>query len=209
MIQFKLNGQPLSIPTRWDEFTTDQHLRILDLKEDNMEIVSILTSVDYETLKKSEVNGLEHLIIIASSLMHNPPAYTGSCDKVGPYTLPKNDKGQFNIQYEILAQFEDMREIMKTCVDDKTVLKAAPKFVAIYLQKIRDGEYSYSKAMDMVPEVLTYPAQEVLTTGLFFYAKQRILSAGILKTSPPTNQSQKKKKPVSKGSRKSSARRSR
>jgi len=206
MIQFKLNGEPLSIPTAWDELTTSQYLQILDLKDDYLQVVSILSGMDYEIIKKAEINGLEHLII-ATSFLQKPADFGGTCDKVGSYTLHKNDKGQFNIQFESLAQFEDMRNVMKSCVDAKTTAQAFPKFVSIYLQKIRDGEYSYSKAMEMVTEVLTLPAKEVIITGSFFYVKLRSLLNGTPATSLPISPSPKKKKPVSKGSRKSSGRR--
>lgn len=205
MIEFKLNGKPLSIPTAWEELNCAQYLQIMDLGDDYLKAVSILSGLDYETLKTAKIEGLES-IIAATSFMNKVPDFGGTCDSAGGYRLPKNDKGQFNIQFESLAQFEDMRALLKTCIDAKSIAKAFPYFVAIYLQKIRDTDYSYSKAIEMVPEVMAMPAKEVIITGSFFYVKLRSLLSGTLKTSPPTTPSQKKKKPVSAGSRKSSGR---
>lgn len=212
MIEFKLNGKPLSIPTAWEEATYNQYLQTWDLKGDYLQLVSIASGLDYEILKTAKIEGLES-VIMAAGFLRTVPDFTGTCDKVGPYDLPKNHKGEFNIQFESLAQLEDMRAIMNTCIipeqnkyDIRKLTNAYPSFVAIYLQKIRDTDYSYSKAIEMVPEVMDMPAKEVIITGSFFYVKLRSLLSGTLKTSPPTTLSPKKKKPVSAGSRKSSGR---
>lgn len=213
MIEFKLNGKPLSIPTAWEEATYNQYLQSWYLKDDFLQAVSIASGIDYEILKTAKVEGLES-VVAAAKFLWTPPDFTGTVDKVGTYRLPKNDKGQFNIQFESLAQFEDMRAIMNACIlpdknkyDIRKIAESHPKFVAIYLQQVRDTDYSYSKAMEMVPEVMAMPAKEVIITGSFFYVKLRSLLSGTLKTSPHTTPSQKKKKPVSTGSRKSSGRR--
>lgn len=206
MIAFKVNSSTVNIPTFWDELTMGQYLQVMEIGDDYIKAVAILTGLDYEILKTANTEGLE-LVIPSLAFMNKTPDFTGTVDKVGTYRLPKNDKGQFNIQFESLAQFEDMRAVIKTCSDAKSIAHAFPKFVAIYLQKIRDTDYSYSKAIEMVPEVMAMPAKEVIITGSFFYVKLRILLSGTLKTSPPTTPSQKKKKPVSAGSRKSSGRR--
>jgi hypothetical protein len=206
MIKFKLNGKTIQVATSWDELTFSQYLRVLQFKDDYLEVVSCLAGIDYEILKTSTINGLES-IISSSSFMNTPPVFPGYVENVGPYKLPGGN-GKFNIQMESLAQIEDMRAILKTCKDVQTITEAFPKFVAIYVQKIRDGEYSYSKAMDMEKEIQSMPAKEVIVTGSFFYVKLRSLLNGTAVTSPPTPQIPKKSKRVLKRSAKSSGRRS-
>lgn len=200
MIDFKLNGKKLRIPSSWDEVTTGQYLQLLNLKEDYLQAVSIFSGVDYETFKKAVVIGLDDLIKTLS-FIKNGPDLSKISDKVGGYDVPKN------VQFETLAQFEDMRAVIQKCNGIMEVTKAYPQIVAIYLQKIRDKEYDYTKSQLMVDEVLTMPAKEVITVGAFFYVKLTSLLRGTQTTSPPTTQSPKKSKQGSRKSVKRSARR--
>jgi hypothetical protein len=205
MITFKLNNQQLQIPTSWEEVTFAQYLQIFDLKDDVVKLVSLFTNQDYEQLKKATIVGLDRLLEAISFINtpHEIPTYSPTC---GPYTLPANSKGQFNIQYESLGQFEDARQAMNK-VAGKSMqehTKAYGKYVAIYLQKIRDGEYDFNKVESMEAEVQNFPALQVCSLGQFFFVKLKTLLNGTRKTSPPTPQSRKKSKRVLKPSKRSS-----
>lgn len=201
MIDFKLNDKKVRIPSSWDDVSMKQYLSILNGEiKDTSDTIALFTGIDPATIKKATIIGLDK-VIGALSFLNTVPDFSKRVDKIGGYNLPKD------IQFESLAQFEDMRAIIKTCADIKSITNAYPKMVAIYLQKIRDGEYDYSKAMTMAEEVLTYPAKEVITVGAFFYVKLTSLSLGTPATSPPTTQSQKKSKPALRKSVKRSGRR--
>jgi hypothetical protein len=205
MITFKINNQSLQIPTSWNEVTFAQYLQIFDLKDDVVKLVSVFTNQDYEKLKKTTIVGLDKLLEALSFLNtpHEIPTYSPTC---GPYTLPANNKGQFNIQYESLGQFEDARQAMNK-VAGKSMqehTKAYGKYVAIYLQKIRDGEYDFNKIESMEVEVQNFPALQVCSLGQFFFVKLKTLLNGTRKTSPPTPRSRKKSKRVLKPSKRSS-----
>lgn len=202
---FKLNGKYIDVASSWDDFTWRQYYRILNVGDSVPEMVSIFTGVPRETLEKAEISGLEQVIAISMAIKE-PPAWDGDTDQVGPYKLPKNKAGQFNIQFESLGQFEDMRAIMHTIKDINSLTAAHPHFIAIYLQKIRDGVYDPEKARLMIEEVKDYPAKEVMAVGSFFYAKLRSLLSGTPPSSPSTPQSPKKTKQGSQPSTKSSAR---
>jgi len=203
---FKLNGKPINVCTSWDDFTFEQYERILDLKDDDVpEVVSILTGVDREILEKAEILGLENLLE-AARFLKSVPKWPLATDKIGPYTIPPNKAGKFEIQFESLGQFEDMRKAMGKCATIVDLTKAYPLFVAIYLQKIADGVYSYSKAVEMVPSIRRMPAREVMALGSFFYAKLKNLLSGTADNSPSPTPSQKKSKPDSKSSMKGSGR---
>lgn len=203
---FKLNGKFIDIATTWDDFTWRQYYRILVMGNDDVsEMVSILTNVPRETLAKATIIGLEQ-VLAAAAAIKEPPAWDGKCDKLGSYKIPANKNGEFNIQFESLGQFEDMRVIMNTIKDVRGLTEAHPRFCAIYLQKIRDGEYDPEKAREMVEEIKDYPAKEVMTVGSFFYAKVKALLNGTPPSSPSTPLSPKKSKPVSQNSTKNSGR---
>lgn len=210
MIPFKLNSKPFKMPSSWDDARYDQYLKTFDVTPDTTttDMLSIFLDIDVETLKKSKFSGLDQ-VLTALSFVNTPLKTDGYCKKVGPYELPGKDK--FDIQFEGLDQFEDMRAIMnklpqqfRTVPEMKLLAEAFPKFVAIYLQKIRDGEYSYSKAVEMEAEVLKMPAKEVVITGGFFYLKLTSLLNGTPKTSPPTPRSPKKSRQALKRSGKRS-----
>jgi hypothetical protein len=203
MIQFKLNGQPIQMASSWEDLTMGQYLRLLNAGDDFLQLVSILSGIDYEILKKAEIIGLES-VIQCTKFIGTKPDFGGTCDKVGSYPLPKNDKGQFNIQLESLAQFEDMRAVTKTLTNTKAITEAFPRITAIYLQKIKDGSYSPERVNLMEAEVMDMPAKEVMITGGFFLLKLRSLLNGTAPTSQSTPPSPKKSKPASKSSRKRS-----
>src|SRR3972149_3170942 len=104
MITFKLNGQSIQIPTTWNEVTFKQYIQMFDLKDDIIQVVAIFTGMEYEYLKNAVIVGLDD-ILTAISFINSPPVFPGSISEVGPYKIPNNEKGQFNIKHESLAQF--------------------------------------------------------------------------------------------------------
>lgn len=166
MLKFKLNKKSIDVKSCWDDLTYGDYLRTLDLKpRDTAEVISIITGIATEQLKKSNISGLEQLIV-AAQFMNTLPEFNDKPTKVGPYQLPKD------IALETLAQFEDMRGIMlKTGNTPIELLKSYIHYVAIYVQKIRDGEYDSEKAEDMIPEISGYQAKEVIEAGAFFLIK--------------------------------------
>ncbi len=206
MIKFKLNGKSIDIASSWEDLNFGQFIKVLELKNDTHQAISIVSGLDYEYLKKSTIIGLEPLIQ-AIQFLGKPYKFPETSFKLGKYKLPLDSKGEFNPQFKRLDQFEDMRKIM---IDSdkgiKNVTEAYAKYCAIYLQEIRDKEYNYSKAMAMVDEIMLMPAKEVVPTGSFFLIKLLSLTNGIKKTSPTTNRNQKKSKRGGKTSKRSSGR---
>lgn len=204
MIKFKLNGKSINVASSWDDLTFDQFLKVLDLKDDSLQAVSLASSLDYELLKTTPIIGLE-TILQAIQFLHKPANYPTSTKTIGKYKLPLDSKGEFNPQFKRLDQFEDMRKIMIASDKGvKSLTEAYASYCAIYLQELRDKEYSYSKAMAMVDEVKQMPAKEVIPAGSFFLIKLLSLSTGTKTTSQTTNQKSKKSKPGSQKSKKSS-----
>lgn len=195
-----LNGKSIKITSSWDEMLFKQYLRILKLKDDNVELISILSGVDYETVKKAKITGLDNLMYL-TRFLQTPPQFPDKPSYIGPYKLPLNSKGVFDIQFESLAQFEDMRQVMgKVEAGVYAHTEAYATYCAIYLQKLRDGEYDGDKAMQIVTEVMSYPASDVIVAGGFFFVKLQSLLNGTRSNSQSSAPLQRK--PIGKRSRK-------
>lgn len=203
MIPFKLNGKKLRVPSSWDDLTMRQFISISKGELDIYGILSLFLNIDKDTLEKATIIGLEDLIK-ALNFLKKPAELDTIATKIGPYKLPVNYKGQFNIKLESLGQFEDMRNDSKNVKTAADLSECYPKFCARYLQKIRDGVYDPQKAESMVDEILDLPAKEVISAGSFFYLKLMNSYSGISGTSQTTAPNQKKSKPDFKSSKRTS-----
>lgn len=208
MIPFKLNGKQIKFPSSWHDLTFAQHIKIMEGSCNTYhKLISLFTGIDEETIRKHDeagkIAGIDQ-ILTALNFLKTPAKYDTVTTELGPFKLPINHNKQFNIQFESLAQFEDMRARMLKVPDNDAVelAKAYPSYIAIYLQKIRDGRYVSNKAKDMEAEICNYPAYQVITLGSFFLIKLLNLLTGIPATYQNITQSPKKKKPVSVNSRK-------
>lgn len=203
-MKFTLNGKQIEVTDSWESMTFSQYLRILNLKDDTAELLSIITGIPYETLKTAKIQGLDKLLY-ALQFLKNPPNFPEKPDHIGEFKLPLNSKGIFDIQFESLAQFEDMRDAMnKAHGDIHRHTEAYATYCALYLQKIRDGEYDSDKAFKMIPELMEYHASDIISAGGFFFVKLQSLLNGTPSNSQ--NTAPHRKKPIGKRSKRSSAR---
>lgn len=203
-MKFTLNKKQIEVTDSWEALTFAQYLRILKMGNDIVETISILTGLEYDYLKKANIKGIDKLLYCAQFL-NKPPQFPDKPTHIGPYKLPLNSAGVFDIQFESLAQFEDMRQIMGKLEEGVYPhTEAYAKYCALYVQKIRDKEYSGQKALEMVSEIMTYPASHIITAGGFFFVKLSILLNGTQSNSP--NTAPHRKKSTGKRSAKSSGR---
>lgn len=200
-----LNGKPINLTDSWAKMTFKQYLRVIKMsKDDLIEKLSIVTGIEYEILKKAKIGGLPKLMYMAKFL-NETPSFPEKPTKIGKYKLPLNSHGIFDIQLESLAQFEDMRMVMQKL--EATLYahtEAYATYCALYLQKIRDGEYDSDKAFKMVPELMDYPASDIISAGGFFFVKLHSLLIGIQSSSP--NIKRPRKKSIGKRFKRNSAR---
>lgn len=206
MIQFKVNGKKIEVFSCWEDLTLNQYCNISKKGGDILKEVCTHSRIDYEVFKNSRIEGLESLILTLS-FIKKPPVIPEYVPTIGKYSLPATKDGKFDITLESLAQFEDMKALIKKLPDNDlaALTDSFPEYVAIYLQKIRDGEYNYNKAKEMVEEVRNMKAVEVISLGSFFLIKLLNLVNGTTVNSQPTNPSQKKLKRATTSSRKHSA----
>jgi hypothetical protein len=206
VIIIKINNETLHFPTKWEEVTYGQYIRIMSATT-KAELICILLNQEYESLKNKTVVGLEDLFT-AARFTDQKPTFSDYYPQVGHYKIPTNSKGKFDIRFESLGQFEDMRSVMVKIKPDEvtSLILAYGKSVSIYLQKIRDKEYDSNKVHELEAEIKSFPACEIIGLGQFFFLKLMILSNGTKASSLRTSQKLKKSKPVSKSSAKRSAR---
>jgi len=188
MIKFKINDKTINYPSQWEDLTFSQYLQVLSFTNDTVKMISVFSGIDYDYLKSATIINLESLLE-ASKFILKAPKFDTYYPQVGKYKLPANRKGQFDIRFESMGQFEDMRAQMMKKMDIQEHTAAYGRYVAIYLQKIRDGQYDPAKVEEVQEEVQTFPACEVIAAGQFFFLKLYSLSTGTAKTSqiiPPT-----------------------
>jgi len=189
-MKFKLQGKTIDVIDSWEKLNFEQYLRVLKVKNDMAELLSIITGIEYETIRTAKIQGLEALLYCAQ-FMNKTPVVPDKVERVGKYKLPAN----FDVQFESLAQFEDMRKALEKAqtLDVHGFTAAYAEYVAIYLQKVRDKDYDPVKAEEMVPDVLKMPALEVLAAGSFFYVKLTALLNGTPSNSRNTPPDRKKR----------------
>lgn len=208
-----LNGKPIKITDSWDATNFAQYLRILKLKDDKIELISILTGLEYDYLKKAKITGFDKLLY-KSQFINTPAIFPEKPTHIGKYKLPLNSLGVFDPQFESLAQFEDMRKLMPVQKDTDSDLdklynhtEAYATYCALYVQKLRDGEYDGDEALKMIPEIMLMPASHIITAGSFFFIKLLSLLYGTTPNSQ--NMSPNQKKAIGKPTRKRSDQRQR
>lgn len=203
MIKFKINDQSINVPTCWEDLTFSQYMRVLALKDDTIELISIFTGLEHEYLRSARIVGLKELLEVTKFLRVQIDT-----DKLLPPASILGIKLPTTIQLESLGQFEDMRKIMVSGhgADLVQFLENYGKYVAIYVQKERDGSYNYQKAQDLIPEIMQAPALEVMGAGGFFYVTLLSLLTGTNPSSQKVPPAPKKKKPVTQSSKKRSVR---
>lgn len=191
-MKFTLNGKQIEVTDSWEAMTFSQYLRILQMKDDTIELLSILTGISRETLAKAQIKGVDKLLY-CSQFLNTPPTFPAEPKTIGEFKLPLNSKGIFDIQFESLAQFEDMRQVMNGLKEGIYAhTEAYATYCAFYLQKLRDGDYDGDKALKMVPELMEYPASEIISAGGFFFVRLKSLLNGIKSNSQSTAPNRKK-----------------
>lgn len=192
-MKFTLNKKSIEVTDSWESMTFGQYLRVLKMKGTITEIISIITGIDEEYLKKAKIKGLDKLLYAAKFLNEPPQFNLKELTHIGEYKLPLNSKGFFDITFESLAQLEDMRQVMiKLQPGIEAHTEAYATYCAIYLQKMRDGDYDGEKALKMVPEIMTYPASDIVNAGSFFFVRLSNLLNGTASNSQSIAHDRKK-----------------
>lgn len=180
MITFKTLGKKWLCPTSWPDVTYNQYCYHL-YPRTLAEMISCYSGIPRETLESAELRGLEK-INIALIFMSMPPDFKRT-EVVNGIVLPSD------VTIESLGQFEDLRALLSKLpkkefkeyeyTDWELYADLCLEACAIYLQKVKDGKYDYSKVAKVKDELKTASCMEVIGTGAFFLFRP-------LNISPPT-----------------------
>lgn len=186
MILFKKGKQKFTLPKNWKGVSFKDGLEIVQ-ETDKLKIFSILAKVPYSELRKEtdlkSVYGLYDTMFFLNEL----PIYENATipNIVMNWFMPSVTGGAFDLGKAEVGQVEDMEEYIRSRINEDSsdidILKTYPTICAIYLQKIRDGEYDYDKALlwNIEEEIDFYSACQM---GSFFLQKLIGLKDGSKKT---------------------------
>lgn len=180
MITFKTLGKSWKCPTSWNDLTYSQYIFHI-YPRTLAEMISLFSGIPRETLEAAELRGLEkiNLALIFLSM----PSEFKRTEVVNGIVLPAD------VTIESLGQFEDLRGLLNKLpkkqfkdfeyTDSELYCDLCLEACAIYLQKVKDGKYDYSKVPKVKEELKTASCAEVIGTGAFFLFRP-------LNISPPT-----------------------
>jgi hypothetical protein len=184
VITFKINGTKHKIPTEWSDVTFAQYITLATSLDTLLHHVHIFTGIPVETLQKAKINNLEKIALALSFLSLTPKLEPGVTKMVGPYVLPED------ITLQSLGQFEDLKALLKevpqtldTIEDNIKLHNLYGTACAIYIQKLRDKEYDFSKVPEVRKELNNYSCIQVIQTGSFFLFRPLTISKPMLRRS--------------------------
>lgn len=179
MKKYTINNNTISIPEAWNEISYNQYFALIENKtDDNLVYISILTGLSPdEWLKSKDVATYEDVI--------NNLSWLNELPDISNIPYPKNIVLNGNtlkiperLDYHTVAQYKDIQNKVQQFAESAEVeastialMTIYPDMVAIYLQPQIDGEYSYSKAMELVPLVKNLKLYDIASIANFFLRK--------------------------------------
>jgi hypothetical protein len=188
MKTIKFEGTEYNIPTKWEDVSFIQFIRLQEPLITDHEIVSAVTGLPVADVAKS--NDVKSYLEIIKSIsrfsdkepVENVPEMVTINGMI--CEVPKD------IGFLTVAQFEDCKAIIaqyqakyKDNEDKIALLLDYPKIVAIYLQPLLyNTDYNYNQAMELSNELYHHSCIEVISIGNFFLSNWIGLANGIQTT---------------------------
>ena len=176
MITFKINGDKYKLPTEWSDVSYRDYIALLSLPNSLLHYLNLFTRIGLETLQKAKINNLEK-IALALSFLTIPPKMEGHSNMVGPYVLPQD------VTLQSLGQFEDLKSLLAKVPKELTTIEDNLKLsdlyltaCAIYVQKVKHGEYNFGRVEGVKEELKDYSCMQVIPTGGFFLFRPLLIS---------------------------------
>lgn len=171
MIVFKISGTRYNFPTRFEDVTYLQYVELLRSKNTIQSYISIFTGIPIETLENAIITNLESISLALSFLTITP--HFDRKRMVGPYVLPSD------VTLQSVGQFEDLRALLQkyphnkdgealTIEQNELFCDLCLTACSIYVQKVKDGKYDYTKVEAVKEELKSASCAEVIGTGAFF-----------------------------------------
>ena len=174
IFEITLNGVKVTkdIPTKWEDVKFKDFLLLSDNKELNA--LSIFTSIDAETLKKSSITNLNALLNALAFLKTEVPLFK----------YPKSILGypvRQDLGFDTFGQYSDLKDELDKGHMGMDLIKQYPLMCAIYTAK---QPYDFKEAEKNVDEFMNAPCVEVLAVGNFLLMKLLALNRSTAQNSP-------------------------
>lgn len=160
---FKLNGVSVvkDIPTRWEEVSWSQFIAISKAGDDRGKVLSILSGIDYDTLKTAQISNFTALMQLISWVW---------ATKLDPLLPSKITILGTNHEYPVANNLElteydrymDLDRIVRSMTDEN-VLDHFPLICATYAV----NPYKWEDAEALAKEFHNAPCTEVMAIGNF------------------------------------------
>jgi hypothetical protein len=163
------------IPTRWEEVTWEQFLKMSDCTTETETFAAIL-GLDMDTMNRAKIKNAGQVLSILAFLKNTKPELTHVPAKILGYTIPKD------LETESIELYENIKSEMRDAEDKKdgkAAIRKYPLYVAMLTCEQVYGEYSHSKAVQFSEVFMKAPALEVLAVGNFTILKLTALNQGI------------------------------
>jgi len=161
---------PFEIPSGWHEVTLEQFIEISkDL--DYLEMFSVLSGVELETIKKCRPEEVAYIVEQLESL-YNPKELESLSDIVEEFTLNGiTYKVNPNLINDTVGQWWDIKKIEVAMKDEP--IKFIPKLIAM-IARPEGEEYDYSKVEDRAKEFLQLDVLTAFKVRTFFLSNQLV-----------------------------------
>jgi hypothetical protein len=171
-----LNGVIVSrdIPEGWHKMNFRQFIDVAKAGNDMNKVISVLTGVDEETLKKAKIKNFD-VLLSTLSFMQKPVNQIMPSAILG-LTVPKN------MEDEAAARYGDLTEITSKFLKDDNIgnLEYYPKIVATY---VTPSPYNFKEADKLATQLFDAPCTEVLAIGNFTLLRLTASRNGMLNSS--------------------------
>lgn len=182
MIVFKISGKKVNMPTRWEDVSYLDYIKLLRSRNSLKDYISIFADIPIETLENAIITNLESISLALSFLTITPQF--DRTPIVGKYVLPSD------VTLKSVGQFEDLRALLQkyphnkdgealTIEQNELFCDLCLTACSIYVQKVKDGKYDYTKVEAVKEELKSASCAEVIGTGAFFLFRP-------MNISPPT-----------------------
>lgn len=162
------------IPTRWEEVTWEQFLKMSDCTTETETFAAIL-GLDPEMMGRAKIKNAGQVLAILAFLKNSKPELTHVPTKILGYTIPADMETQTIQIYEHIKA--EMREVEEK-KDPKGAIRKYPLYIAMFVCEQVYGHYSYDKSVKLSEVFMKAPALEVLATGNFTILKLIGLNQG-------------------------------
>jgi hypothetical protein len=158
--------QEKPIPVSWDQVTFGQFLKLGECGSDRIKVLSLFTGIDYETLKKSKIIGLDRALAALLFLEKAPEPRVPK--EILGYPVPEN------LEFEQVQMYLDLKTYLEESKGKtpEEQLAQYTLYCAVYaVPHWKQGQYSWEFTEKLAPLFLNAPCTEVMGIGNFTLAK--------------------------------------